>query len=134
MFSEILNLIQKYDTIIIPRHKKPDGDALGSQIGLKHILLENFPGKQVYMVGDDAGHYSFMDDSVMDEIPDSYYADALAIVLDTSARKLISDDRYTLAKDTRTGYEMGNIQAVMDGDIDGFINAYLSMKANGELK
>ena len=41
---------------------------------------------------------------------------------------------YTLAKDTRTGYEMGNIQAVMDGDIDGFINAYLSMKANGELK
>ena len=29
---------------------------------------------------------------------------------------------YTLAKDTRTGYEMGNIQAVMDGDIDGFIN------------
>ena len=36
---------------------------------------------------------------------------------------------YTLAKDTRTGYEMGNIQAVMDGDIDGFINAYLAMKA-----
>ncbi len=36
---------------------------------------------------------------------------------------------YTLAKDTRTGYENGNIQAVMDGDIDGFINAYLSMKA-----
>ena len=37
---------------------------------------------------------------------------------------------YTLAKDTRTGYENGNIQAVMDGDIDGFINAYLAMKAN----
>ena len=36
---------------------------------------------------------------------------------------------YTLAKDTRTGYENGNIQNVMDGDIDGFINAYLSMKA-----
>lgn len=32
---------------------------------------------------------------------------------------------YTLAKDTRTGFEMGNIQSVMDGDIDGFINAYL---------
>ena len=36
---------------------------------------------------------------------------------------------YTLAKDTRTGYENSNIQAVMDGDIDGFINAYLAMKA-----
>ena len=37
---------------------------------------------------------------------------------------------YTLAKDTRTGYEDGNITAVMDGEIDGFINAYLKMNAN----
>jgi len=37
---------------------------------------------------------------------------------------------YTLAKDTRTSYEDGNIQAVMDGEIDGFINAYLKMNAN----
>lgn len=36
---------------------------------------------------------------------------------------------YTLAKDTRTSYEDGNIQAVMDGEIDGFINAYLKMNA-----
>jgi len=36
---------------------------------------------------------------------------------------------YTLAKDTRTGYEDGNIQAVMDGEIDGFINAYLKANA-----
>ena len=35
---------------------------------------------------------------------------------------------YTLAKDSRTGYEDGNINAVMDGEIDGFINAYLKMK------
>lgn len=36
---------------------------------------------------------------------------------------------YTMAKDHRTGYEMGNINAVMDGDIDGFINAYLKQKS-----
>lgn len=36
---------------------------------------------------------------------------------------------YTLAKDSRTGYEDGNISAVMDGDIDGFINAFLKSKA-----
>ncbi len=41
---------------------------------------------------------------------------------------------YTLAKDTRTGFENGNISAVMDGDIDGFINAYLTASATGELK
>ncbi|MBE6949015.1 MAG: peptide chain release factor 2 [Ruminococcaceae bacterium] len=37
---------------------------------------------------------------------------------------------YTLAKDHRTGFENGNINAVMDGDLDGFINAYLTMKAS----
>ncbi len=36
---------------------------------------------------------------------------------------------YTLVKDHRTGFEIGNIQSVMDGDIDGFINAYLKNKA-----
>ncbi len=36
---------------------------------------------------------------------------------------------YTLAKDHRTGFENGNIQNVMDGDIDGFINAFLAMRA-----
>ena len=41
---------------------------------------------------------------------------------------------YTLVKDTRTGFGTGNIQNVMDGDIDGFINAYLTASANGTLK
>ena len=40
---------------------------------------------------------------------------------------------YTLAKDNRTGFEMGNINAVMDGDIDGFINAYLKMESQKKL-
>ena len=40
---------------------------------------------------------------------------------------------YTLAKDTRTGFEVGQIQSVMDGEIDGFINAYLTAAANGTL-
>ncbi len=39
---------------------------------------------------------------------------------------------YTLAKDTRTGYEMTNINAVMDGELDGFINAYLNCCATGQ--
>ena len=39
---------------------------------------------------------------------------------------------YTLAKDTRTAHEMTNINAVMDGDIDGFINSYLNCLATGQ--
>ncbi|MBE6870417.1 MAG: peptide chain release factor 2 [Ruminococcaceae bacterium] len=40
---------------------------------------------------------------------------------------------YTLVKDNRTGFESGNIGAVMDGDLDGFINAYLKAMNLGEL-
>lgn len=41
---------------------------------------------------------------------------------------------YTLAKDHRTGFENGNISAVMDGDLDGFINAYLTALSHGDIK
>ncbi len=98
MFEKILEEIKNAHRIIIHRHKNPDGDALGCQIGLKYILSENFPDKEIYAVGDPAGRYAFMQGSVMDEVDDSLYADALAIVLDTSASALISDDRYKTAK------------------------------------
>lgn len=97
MFEQVLKAITDYEVIIIHRHTNPDGDALGSQIGLKHIIQANFSEKTVYTVGDEAGRYAFMADSVMDEIADEVYEDALAIILDTSARKLISDDRYEKA-------------------------------------
>ena len=100
MFQETLNTIQKYDTIIIHRHSRPDGDALGSQIGLKYLLRENFPEKTVYTVGDSAGYLSFMDGAEMDTIPDSAYHGALAILLDSSSPHLISDDRWKTAAAT----------------------------------
>ena len=46
MFELILDEIRSHSRIIIHRHSNPDGDALGSQIGLKHILKENFPEKE----------------------------------------------------------------------------------------
>ena len=100
MYREILQEILQYDKIIIHRHTNPDGDALGSQIGMRLILEENFPEKKIYAVGDHAKRYSFMARSKMDEIEDSVYEGALAIILDTSAKSLISDERYTLAART----------------------------------
>ncbi len=41
---------------------------------------------------------------------------------------------YTLVKDHRTSFETGNVNAVMDGDLDGFINAYLKALSLGELE
>ena len=100
MFEMIRQLIETYDPMILHRHVNPDGDALGSQIGLKHLILENCPGKRVFMVGDPAGRYAFMEDSVMDEVPDGRFSGALSIILDTSGAALISDDRYRLAAAT----------------------------------
>ena len=100
MFDPILQAISQFDTIILHRHARPDGDALGSQVGLKHLILENFPGKTVYCVGDEAGFYSFMADTVMDEIPDSTYENALAVILDCGGEHLVSYDRWKLAART----------------------------------
>ena len=100
MFEQILELIRSYPRIIIHRHKNPDGDALGSQLGLYQILRDSFPEKEVYIVGDMTPRYAFMAFRPMDEVADSLYEGALAIVLDTSAKALISDERYTLASAT----------------------------------
>lgn len=99
-FKEIAKKISQYPRVIIHRHKKPDGDAIGSQSGLRRLLLDNYPGVEVYTVGDPAGRYAFIKGAVCDEIPDEYYRGALAIILDTSSPALISDDRWRLADET----------------------------------
>ena len=100
MFEAIINEIRAHDTVILHRHFRPDGDAMGSQIGMKHLILENFPGKQVYMVGDGAEYLSFMEDSVMDQIPDSAFDGALSMILDCGGANMVSDNRYSLAHRT----------------------------------
>ena len=100
MFEAILQAVKAYNKIIIHRHNRPDGDAMGSQLGLKHLILENFPEKTVYAVGDEPGYFGFMEGAQMDTIADSEYAGALAIILDSASRHLISDDRYGMAEKT----------------------------------
>lgn len=100
MFEAILDLIKSHDRIILHRHSKPDGDAMGSQIGMKHLIKTNFPEKTVYAVGDEPRFFGFMDDSQMDDIPDSAYTGALAVILDCGSSSLISDSRYALAGNT----------------------------------
>ena len=100
MFEQILELVVRYPRIILHRHKNPDGDALGSQLGLRHILRDSFPDKEILAVGDMSDRYAFMVDEPMDTIPDEAYEGALAIVLDTSAKALICDERYATATAT----------------------------------
>ena len=97
MFEKIIEEIKRHDTIILHRHSHPDGDALGSQIGLRKLIEDNFPDKTVYTVGDPAGRSAFMDGSQMDDIPDELYQNACAIVLDSATKELVSDKRFELA-------------------------------------
>lgn len=116
MFKKALSLIKKYDRIIIHRHSYPDGDALGSQLGLAALIKDNFKNKEVYVMGDESKRFSFMN-GVMDEIPDEYYKDALAIILDCGSSRLISDDRYkTAAKTLRFDHHI-YCEAIADLDI-----------------
>lgn len=53
MLENILAAIEAHDIIIIHRHVRPDPDALGSQMGLKAVLEETYPHKDIYAVGQD---------------------------------------------------------------------------------
>jgi len=93
MLKKILDTIIAYDVIIIHRHVRPDPDALGSQGGLATLIKDNFPDKQVLIVGEEVDSLKFL--SVMDQVDESSYHGALVIVCDTANQARISDNRYT---------------------------------------
>ena len=98
MLQDILfEKIQAYNTIIIHRHSRPDGDALGSQIGLAEALKTKYPNKKIYCVGDSSRKYGFI--GYMDLIEDKEYQGALAIILDVAVANMVSDERYRLASE-----------------------------------
>lgn len=95
----ILGRIREYKRIIISRHVRPDGDAIGSTQGLKEILRLTFPEKEIYLINEDYSDYlSFLggEDAQLD---DEMYSDALLIVLDTASADRISNRKYPLAKE-----------------------------------
>ena len=96
MYKEVIKKIKEYGTIIIHRHGRPDGDAMGSQIGLREAIKATFPYKNVYVVGDVNTKFAFLGD--MDNITDDTYQNALVIVLDSGDTLMINDDRYKLGK------------------------------------
>ncbi|MCH4163458.1 MAG: bifunctional oligoribonuclease/PAP phosphatase NrnA [Lentilactobacillus diolivorans] len=94
--DQILNAIKKYQTIIIHRHKRPDPDAIGSQMGLAQIIQASFPSKTVLCAGKQYHGFEWLGKT--DEISDDQYKDALVIVVDTANQPRIDDDRYSKGK------------------------------------
>lgn len=97
ILNEILEKIEKYETIIIHGHQRPDGDCYGAQFGLKDILKTSFPNKDIYVVGEVSDYVSFVGSP--DIIEDSLYEGALSIVVDTATESRISDKRYSLGSE-----------------------------------
>ena len=97
--KQILEKIKEYNRIIIFRHKRPDGDAVGSTKGLREILRISFPEKEIYLCNTDYSDYVAFLGGEDGEIADELYADALGIVIDTGNASRISNPKYTLCKE-----------------------------------
>ncbi|MEI4327870.1 bifunctional oligoribonuclease/PAP phosphatase NrnA [Streptococcus suis] len=92
IYSKIIEKIHEYDTIIIHRHKRPDPDAIGSQVGLQKLLQKNFPEKTIKVTGFEEPNLAWM--AGMDIVADQDYQGALVIVTDTANTARVDDDRY----------------------------------------
>ena len=95
----ILNKIKEYDRIIIFRHKRPDGDAVGSTKGLREILRLTYPEKEVLLINNDYADYVAFLGSEDGQIEDEKYKEALGIVIDTGTAERISNPKYALCKE-----------------------------------
>ena len=95
----ILEKIKSYDRIIIFRHFRPDGDAVGSTKGLQEILRQSFPDKEIYLQNSDFCDYMKFLGPEDDPIDDSLYSDALGIVVDTGTEDRISNKKYSLCRE-----------------------------------
>ena len=96
LMRAILDKIKEYDTIMLFRHIRPDGDCVGATKGMKDILTASFPEKKVYLI--DSQHADYLaflgeDDG---EVDDSVYESALGIVLDTANLDRVSNKKYEL--------------------------------------
>lgn len=86
IYKKIYKQIKKAKKIVIARHIGPDPDALGSSLGLKEIILNTFPTKEVYVIGAPASKFKFLGD--LDKYNETL-SNALLIVTDTPDAKRV---------------------------------------------
>jgi phosphoesterase RecJ-like protein len=98
IYSEILEAIKKYPKIVVFRHVIPDFDALGTQWGVATWIKENFPSKQVKVVGEDHPTFTPRLYPKMQKVSDKFFdKKTLSIVVDTANMERIDDPRFSKA-------------------------------------
>lgn len=98
--EKILQKIKEYDRILIFRHFRPDGDAVGSTKGLQAILRATYPDKEILLCNDDYAQYLEFLGPEDGEIPEEKFADALGIAVDTGTIERLSSKKYEMCKET----------------------------------
>jgi len=91
--QQILEKIKSYDKIILHRHISPDPDALGSTLGLKQLILDNFENKDVRVVGYQEKNLEWL--GKMEQVEEAFYQGALVIVLDTANAARIDNKNFS---------------------------------------
>jgi len=92
MFEKIVEQIEKFDSIIIAGHINPDGDCLGSQIGLKETLKLSYPNKQIFAIGSGLKRFEELLGS-LDAVEDSLFEESLIVLVDSNDLTRAEDKR-----------------------------------------
>ena len=95
----ILNKIKEYDSIVIGRHFRPDGDAVGSTMGLGRIISLTFPEKKVYLSNNDMSDYMAFLGDTSESVSEEIIKSSLVIIIDTATEDRVSDNRILNGKE-----------------------------------
>ncbi len=98
--KQILDKIKSYDRILIFRHFRPDGDAVGSTKGFQAILRATYPEKEILLCNEDYAQYLEFLGPEDGEIPEEKLADALGIAIDTGTIERLSSQKFLQCKET----------------------------------
>lgn len=90
MWKEVYKEIKKYQTIVIARHIGVDPDAMASQVALRDAILQTFPEKKVYAVGQGSSKFTYL--GKLDKLEEIDYKKSLLIVLDTPDKRRVDTD------------------------------------------
>jgi len=93
-FDKFYKIVSEYDDILLFRHVGPDGDALGSQFGLKEILQKTFPLKNIFAIGEEKIPKNLRSFFPPFDKYNSNNKKYLAIVLDVPNEERINSDLY----------------------------------------
>ena len=92
MFNEIIEMIKKYDSIVVFGHINPDGDCYGAQLGLREVILALYPHKHVYVTGTGCPRF-FSILPKMDVVDDKVIKNSLGLLVDANDLARMEDSR-----------------------------------------